>query len=148
MCQPGPAGADLLIPEDFAFFGRFPQREIARVGFFVLIHIHARARAHAAEIVVRQLAVFRKSRDAEVDGAIARVSVAARRQALDGVRHFVDVFGGRRYVLGRFQAQQRAIVAEGLLVVRGVLVERLVARHGVADDLVVHVGDVHDVVES
>jgi hypothetical protein len=143
----GPAAADGLVPENFAFFRRFPQGEIARVRFFVLVHVDARARANAAEIVVRQLAVFRKSRNAEVDGTVAGVSVAVRRQALDGLRHFVNVLGGGHHMLGRLQAKQRAIVAKGLFVVRGVLVERLVARHGVANDLVVHIGDVHDVVD-
>ena len=102
----GPAAADLLVPENFALLGRFPQREIARVRLFVLVHVDARAGADAAEIVVRQLAIFRKRGDAEVDGAVARVSVAARREALDGLRHFVNVLGGRRDVLGRLQPQQ------------------------------------------
>src|ERR1039458_7364326 len=34
-----PAAADLLVPENFALLGRFPQCEIARVRLFVLVHI-------------------------------------------------------------------------------------------------------------
>ena len=39
----GAAGADGGVPERLAFLGGFPEGEIARVGLFVLVHVHARA---------------------------------------------------------------------------------------------------------
>ena len=58
-----------------------------------------------------------------------------------------NVPGGRRQLLGALQAQRRAIFQERLGVYRGVVLERLMLRHGVADDLVIHVGNVHHMVE-
>ena len=72
MCQPGRPVAERGVPAGLAVFLRFPQDEIASVGFVVFVHVHARAGADAAEIVVRKLSVRRKIRDAVVDGAIAR----------------------------------------------------------------------------
>ena len=51
--------------------------------------------------------------------------------------------------LGPLQAQRAAQSSrKALRVDGGVFLERFVLGHGVADDLVVHVGDVHDVVEA
>ena len=77
----GAARADRRLPERLAFLGRLPQREIARVGLLVLVHVHARAGQVAAEIVVRELAVPGKRGDAEIDRAVARVGVAGLRRA-------------------------------------------------------------------
>ena len=48
---------------------------------------------------------------------------------------------------GRSQAQRGAVFEEALGVDFGELVDGLVRGRGVADDLVLHVGDVHHVVE-
>ena len=117
----GTARADGGVPERLAFLGRFPEGEIAGVGLFVLVHVDARAGDVAAEIVVRELAVAGKGGDAEVDGAVAGVGVAAGGQARDGVGHIVDVVGGRHQALGPLQAQAGAIVQKGLRIDRRVI---------------------------
>ena len=104
-----------------AFFGRLPQHEIAGVGFLVFVHVHARAGEVAAEIVVRELAVLGEGRDAEVDGAVARIGVAGLRPALDGRGHVGDVLGGVGQTLGPFQAQRAAVFEKRSGVERGVL---------------------------
>ena len=147
MCQPGRPGPIGGVPERLAVLGRLPERKIARVGLLVLVHIHARAGQIAAEIVVRELAVRRETGDLEVDRAVARVGVLpspSRSMALD---HVVDVFGGRRQPLRPLQAQRGAIFQKGVGIDLRVFVERLVLGHGVANDLVVHVGDIHHVVQ-
>ena len=58
------------------------------------------------------------------------------------------MLGGGRQAFGALQAQGGAVFEEGLRIDGGVFVERFVLGDGVADDLVVHVGDVHDVVEA
>ena len=62
-----PPRADFGIPTGLAFLRRLPQREVACVGLFVLIHVDARAGQVAAEIVVRELAVAWKRGDPEVN---------------------------------------------------------------------------------
>ena len=144
----GAAGADGGLPERLAFLGRLPQREIAGVGLFVFVHVHARAGQVAAEIVVRELAVSGKGGNPEVDRTVAGVGVVPGAQALDGRHHVVDVLGGGDQALGALQPQRGAVLQERLGIDAGVFRQRLVLGHGIADDLVVHVGDVHDVVEA
>jgi hypothetical protein len=73
--------------------------------------------------------------------------VVSSGEALDGLHHVVDV--GRRgdEALGALETQGLAIGEKSVRVVPGVFLERLVLRHGVANDLVVDIGDVHHVVE-
>jgi len=145
-----PAGAartDRRIPTEFAFLGRLPQGEIARVGLIVFVDVDAGAGQVAAEIVVRKLAIAGEARDAEVSRAVARVSVVAGGKAGDSVGHIGDVVGGLHQVLGHVQAQGGAVFEKRLRVDGGVFLKRLLFGRRVADDLIVHVGDVHDVVE-
>src|ERR1700722_7903996 len=79
-----PSRADLALPKYFAFFGRLPQNEISRVGLVVLIDVNARAGADAGEIVVGELAIFRKLRNAVINRALTLVSAPALAQLLDG----------------------------------------------------------------
>src|SRR5277367_6846425 len=69
------AFADGCLPEMLAGLRRFPEGEIARVGFFVLVHIHSRACLDAGHINFRELAVLRKLRNSIVNRALAVVSV-------------------------------------------------------------------------
>ena len=69
-------------------------------------------------------------------------------QALDGPDHVIDVFRGGDQALGALQPQRGAVLQERLGIDAGVFPQRLVLGHGIADDLVVHVRDVHDVVEA
>ena len=55
--------------------------------------------------------------------------------------------GGADDPLGALEAERGAILKEGGLVALGVFLDRLLAGHGRTDDLVLHVGNVHDVVE-
>ena len=57
MCQPGRPGPMARLPEKFARLGSFPEREIARVVFFVAIDIHARAGLHAGDVDFGKLSV-------------------------------------------------------------------------------------------
>ncbi len=99
------------------------------------------------EIVVRELAVARKRRDAEVDGTVAAVGVAFFFELVNRGGHLRDVLGRARDALGPLEAKGVAVGEKRFGVDRGVVVKRLALCDGVADDLIVHVGDVHDVVE-
>ncbi len=68
-------------------------------------------------------------------------------ELVDGGGHFGDVGGGAGEAFGAFEAQRGAVGEEGVGIDVGVFLERLALGDGVADDFVVHVGDVHDVVE-
>ena len=81
MCQPGRPAPSGAVPERLVASWRFPQDEIARVGLVVLVDVDAGAGADAAEVVVRQLAVPGKLRDAVVDRAVADVGVARASRA-------------------------------------------------------------------
>src|ERR1019366_8727619 len=145
-----PAGtprSDGSVPEWLALLGCLPERKIARVGLFVLIDIHPGAGQIAAEIVVRKLAVRRKTGDLEVDRTLGGVGVLAYAQLLDRRHHLGIGPGARPQPFRPLQAQRGAIFQEGVRIDLRILGERLVRRHGVADDLVVHVGDVHHVVQ-
>jgi hypothetical protein len=119
----GAAGADLGVPEGLALLGGLPQGEIARVVFFVLVGIHARAADDAAEIGVGQLAVLREAGDTEVDRPVAGIGMAAFPELADGLHHLVDVFGGAHQFFGALQPQGGAVVQEGLGVGLGVFVD-------------------------
>ncbi len=74
--------------------------------------------------------------------------MVSRAQALDRPNHVVDVLRGGDQVLGALQPQRGAVLQKSLGIDVGVFSQRLVLGHGIADDLVVHVGNVHDVVEA
>ncbi len=57
-----------------------------------------------------------------------------------------NVFGGADDALRLFQPQQARVLKEGFGIDRRVVADGLFLRAGVADDLVVHIGDIHDVV--
>src|SRR2546423_1142008 len=66
----GPAAPDLRVPRGIApLINRFPEREVARVLFVVLVCVHALAAADdvAREVDLRELAVFWKRLDAVID---------------------------------------------------------------------------------
>ena len=143
----GATGADFGIPGEFAFLRSFPEGEVAGVGLFVLVDIDAGAGDHAAEVVVGELAIFGEFADAEVDGTVAAVGEAVLLQFVDGGGHLGDVFGGAGDAFGAFEAERGAVVEEGFGVDVGVFAEAFALGDGVADDFVVDVGDVHDVIE-
>ena len=69
-------------------------------------------------------------------------------ELFDGLGHLADVFGGEDDAFRFFEAERGGIGEEGLGVLSGVLLDGLIVLDGVADDLVLDVGDVHDVVEG
>ncbi len=69
-------------------------------------------------------------------------------EALDERDHAVDVFGGASNVFGALNVEGFHVFEKGLLVAGAVLADGLAGGGGIADDLVVDVGDVHDVVEG
>ncbi len=73
------AATDRRVPGGFSFARRFfPEREVARVFFFVLVGIDAFAGAGdvSGEVDLRKLAVLRKRSDAVVDRVVRSIGVA------------------------------------------------------------------------
>src|SRR5262245_17857707 len=74
-----PAGAartEAVIPRRLFRLWRLPQHEVAGALLLVLVDINAGAVLHALVRDARELAVFRKRRDLEVDRPVAPVRVA------------------------------------------------------------------------
>ena len=96
----------------------------------------------------RQLAVGRQRRDLEIDRAVGRVGVPPLAERVDHVGHRLQVLvvGGARRVLDRLDAERQRVLAKRLDVLVGVLAQRQARLRGAGDRLVVHVGEVHDVV--
>ena len=99
------------------------------------------------KLVWRELAVAGEIRDAVIDRAVAHVSIAVVAELLDGRGHFVDVFGRFDDAFRAFEAKLGCVFEEALRIDLGVFGERFVLGRGVADDFVLHVGDIHDVIE-
>ena len=86
---------DRTLPERLAFFGRLPQREVAGVVFFVLVHIHTRAVFHSGEILLGKFAVSGKLGNAKVIGAVVgTVGESFFFKFSDELGHPEDVIGG------------------------------------------------------
>ncbi len=139
------ARPDRCLPRSFARFGRLPEGEVAGAVFFVFVHIDAGAVLHAREIFLGKLAVAGKFRDAEVVGAVfGAVGESLFLQLGDELRHFRDVIGGA-HQNRLLDVERRRVFEKRFLIFCGVLLDAHAVAGGVADDLVVHVGDVHDV---
>ncbi len=141
------AGSDRRVPRGFARLRSLPEGEVAGTVLFVFVDVDARAVGHAGKIFFRKLAVAGKFRDAE----IVRTVVGAIRKALlhergDKVGHLIDVFGGE-HQNRPLNVQRSRIFQEGLGKLRGVLLHSHAIARGIANDFVVHVGDVHDVAD-
>ena len=102
----------------------------------------------AFEILFRELAVIGKTRDAEVPAAVlGLVGDVLRGEILDERDHLGDVVGGVGYDFGSFDVERGHVLEEGVFEALGVDADGLVGERGVADDLVIHIGDVHDVAD-
>src|SRR6266849_929235 len=64
--------ADLAFPRSLPWFRRLPQGKIAGVVFLVFVYVHAGAVFHACKIFFGELAISRKSRDAEIVRSVLR----------------------------------------------------------------------------
>ena len=145
----GTAAADGGIPGGFAGLGGLPEGEVAGRVLLVLVDVDAGAVFHAGQVLLAQLAVLGKGGEAEVPGAVlGLVGGAGGGQLLDQLDHCGDVLGGAGNLLRAFDAQGVEIFEERLLEVRRVFADGDAGGRRVADDLVVHVGDVHDVADG
>ena len=146
-----PAGtprSNRSFPEGLAVLRRLPQHKVARIIFLVVIDIHSRAGTHTRKIVVRKFSVVWETGDPKINGAVTAIGETLVGQCLDGLCHLLDVFGRADQSLRTFQAQQLGIVEKSFLVDGGVFVQFFFLRQSIANDLVFHVGDVHDMVKN
>src|SRR6185437_1293582 len=101
--------------------------------------------ADGAGVEAGEAAVVRKSSDREVNGAVFRlVGEAFLHESLDERDHFADVLGGFRIDLCGLDAQEFPISLEGVGDWFGDFLDGFSRFVGAHDDLVVDVGDVHD----
>ena len=70
MCQPGRPWPSAVSQECLAGLGGLPEREVAGGVLVVLVDVDARAVLDAFEVLLGELAVLGKARDAEVPGAV------------------------------------------------------------------------------
>ena len=143
-----PTRAEGAFPGRFLGLGRLPKHEVAGVVLFVLVLIDTRAGFDPANIELRQLAIVGEARDAEVRRPVAGVGVTFLCHLRDQVDHLRDVLGRQGDLFGLLQAQGSAVFIESLAVLGGVFTDRLPGLNRRFDDLVLHVGDVHDVLQD
>ena len=127
---------------------RLPEGEVAGGVLVVLVDVDAGAVLDAGEVLLGELAVVGEAVDAEVPAAVlGLVGDVLGGELLDERDHLGDGFGGAGQVLGALDGERVHVLEEGLLEAGGVLLDGLAGERGVADDLVVDVGDVHDVLD-
>jgi hypothetical protein len=148
----GAAVAERRIPRSLGGvvrgLGGFPESEVTCGVFFILVEVDAGAVFDAGEIFLGELAVGGEARDAEVPAAVlGLVGDVLGGEAFDEGNHAVDVFGGARDLLGLLDAERGHVFEEGLLEFGAELADGFACGRSVADDLIVDVGDVHDVVQ-
>ncbi len=149
MCQPGRPLPNRRLPRCLARLGRLPQRKVARRILLVLVHIHARAVFHAAQIFLAQLAVLRKRRQPEIPRPVFGFVRRSRRgQLLHQRHHLRNVLCRARNLLRPLDAQRLQILEERIHIARRVLADRNSRLSRIANNLVVHVGNVHHVAHT
>ena len=109
-------------------------------------HRYARPVFHAAEVLLAEFAVLRKRGKAEIPTAVIDLICGVIcGEALNQLNHARDVFGGAGNDFGLFDAEEAEVFKKCLDEAGSVLADGDACGCGVPDDLVVHVGDVHDV---
>ncbi len=145
----GAARAERRVPELFAGLDGLPEGEVAGGVLLVLVDVDAGAVFDAVEVLLGELAVLGKARDAEVPAAVlGLVGDVLGGELLDERDHLRNAAGGAGDVLGVLDVERVEVFEEGALVAGGVLGDGDAGGGGVADDLVVDVGDVHDVIDG
>ncbi len=140
------APPDLRVPERLALLGRLPEGEVVDALLVVLVGVAAAARPAVLEVDLGQPAVGRELVDGEIDGAVLLVGEALLEEGPDEGDHLRDVLRGPGVMVGGQDVQEVALGHEGGDIFFGVALELLHrAGPGVADRLVVDVGEVHDV---
>ena len=141
---PQPDGS---IPRSLPRFGSFPQREISRAVLFVLIHIDPRAILHAGKVFFRKFAISWEFRDAEIIRAVlSAIRKAFFLQINHKLRHLLNVLG-RAHQNRSLNIQSNSVFEEGFFVLLGVLLYAHAVPGSIADDLVINVGNIHDVLD-
>ena len=116
MCQPGRPVAERGLPGLFAGFDGLPEGEVARGVLLVLVDVDAGAVFDAFEVLLGELAVLGKARDAEVPGAVlGLVGDVLRGELLDERDHLRNAVGGAGDVLGALDAEGVEVLEEGAL---------------------------------
>ena len=143
----GPPRADPRVPRRLPFFCRLPHDEVPGVFLVVLVAVDARAALDAGVVEPRQLPVFRKRRDLEVDGTVAAIGVATFLERADRLPHRLDIrrISRSRAFLDDLQPERRCVLAIGVDVAVRVLAQRHASLLRLEDRPVVDVGEVHDV---
>ncbi len=136
------------MPGRFAGLGGLPESEVAGGVLLVLVDVNARSVFDAVEVFLGELAVAGEARDAEVPTAVlGLVGDVLCGEALDERYHAVDIFGSVGDLFGLLDAERVHVFEEGSLVFGAVLSDGFAGGEGVADNFVVNVGDVHDVMQ-
>ena len=137
--------ANHTFPRSFPRLWCFPEGEVAGAVFFVFIDIDACAILHAGEIPFGKFAVAGEFCDAKIIGAVFRpISKTFCHKIGNELRHFRNVIGGADQ-LWLLDVQRCRVFEECFFVFRRVLLHADAIAGRVANDFVVHVGDVHDV---
>ena len=145
----GAAAAEGGIPMLLAGLDGLPEGEVAGGVLLVLVYIDAGAVFDAVEVLAGELAVLGEAEDAEVPAAVfGLVGDVFGGEFFDEVDHLGNAAGGVGDVLGALDAEGVEVFEEGALELGGVLGDGDAGGGGVADDLVVDVGDVHDVLDG
>src|SRR5580704_8510496 len=140
------AGAEVGLPVILAGLGGFPEGEVAGRVLVVLVDVDTGAVGDAGEVLLGQLAVVRERGDAEIPGAIVgAVGGILRGQLLDEGNHRGDVLSGAGNDLRLLDGEGVEVFEEGFFEAGSVLADGYPGSRGVTDDLVVDVGNVHDV---
>ncbi len=146
MCQPGRPLPSAVCQEGSSCLDGLPEGEVAGGVFVVLVEIDAGSVFDAFEVFLGELAVVGIASDAEVPGAVfGLVGDVFGGELLDERDHLGNVLGGVGDDLGALDGEGVHVFEEGVFVDAGVVADGGVGGEGVADDLVVDVGDVHDV---
>jgi len=140
----GPPTADRGFPDGLALPRPFPEHEVAGVVLFVLLVVNAGTHQIGLGFDPRELPVAGEGGDAVVDGVIAPVGVAGSLQTFNQLGHLLNVVGGARVVLGALDPQSFEVGEKGFDEAVGVIAQLDTGGLGLADGLVVDVGEVHD----
>ena len=141
-----PALAPRAIPGRLAGLGRLPQGEVVRL-LLMLAGLNPRAGRQPVDGVAAELAVLRKALHSIVDVALRLVGVAIPNQLLDDFDHLGDEARGVRRFRRTEHIQRVHAGPVGLDVAFCGLLWRDPIPVAGFDDLVVHIGEVLDVLD-
>jgi len=129
---------------------RLPKREISDSFLAVFIRADPLARSHLFEIQFQQLAVSAAGSalllDAEINGTIlSAVGESLRNEAANEANDFLDEIGGVRKFMRAHAIEHVEIFEKRFLVLSSVVLEVASRFPDCRNDLIFHVGDIHNV---